>query len=93
MYESIYCILKEKITNESCNSLSHRMNSTLHFGSAVNHWSYVVRVYDFHQRAQGTYFTVVYPLFCTHLKRETQTKLSLGNIDIRLAENSFTCAW
>lgn len=69
------------------------MNSTLHFESAVNHWHYVVRVYDFHQRIWGTYFTVFQPLFCTYLKRETQTKLSLGNIDIRLAGNSFTRTW
>lgn len=69
------------------------MNSTLHFESAVNHWHYVVRVYDFHQRIWGTYFTVFQPLFWTYLKRETQTKLSLGNIDIRLAGNSFTRTW
>lgn len=71
----------------------HRMESALHFGRAVNHWSSAVRVYDFHQRARGTYFTVVYPLFCTYLKRETQTKLSLGNIDRGPAENSFTGTW
>lgn len=71
----------------------HRINSALHFGRVVNHWSSAVRVYDFHQRARGTYFTVVYPLFCTYLKRETQTKLSLGNIDRGAAENSFTGTW
>lgn len=71
----------------------HRMKSALHFGRAVNHWSSAVRVYDFHQRARGTYFTVVYPLFCTYLRRETQTKLSLGSIDRGPAENSFTGTW
>lgn len=84
---------KKKPTDERCSKVSHRMNFTLCFGSALNHWSSVVRVYDFHQRIWGTYFTVIYPLFCTYLKRETQTKLSLGNIDTRLAVYSFICLW
>lgn len=71
----------------------HGMSSALHFGRAVNHWSSAVRVYDFHQRARGTYFTVAYPLFCPYLKRETQTKLSLGNTDRGAAENSFSGTW